>query len=162
MSFTCPTCARTSENPNDEREGYCGACHDWAKAEAEFGGSNVPAGPLPGWDDINGLHYDRDGAPCSMRTWLRLSRDHVVADDTIGPYRISTVYLGLAINDSGDPEIFETMIFVDPEREVPLFPDEDQYRWTTEQAALEGHQSLVTLAGAMLAEPAPQSRKQQS
>lgn len=29
MSFTCPRCLKTSHNPNDEREGYCGACHDW-------------------------------------------------------------------------------------------------------------------------------------
>src|SRR3954447_5353986 len=29
MAFTCPRCGRTSHNPNDEREGYCGACHGW-------------------------------------------------------------------------------------------------------------------------------------
>lgn len=28
-SITCPVCHRTSYNPNDVREGYCGACHDW-------------------------------------------------------------------------------------------------------------------------------------
>lgn len=28
-SFTCPRCGRTSHNPTDIREGYCGACHDW-------------------------------------------------------------------------------------------------------------------------------------
>jgi len=28
-SITCPNCGRTSWNPNDVREGYCGACHDW-------------------------------------------------------------------------------------------------------------------------------------
>lgn len=27
--FTCPRCGRTSRNPNDIHEGYCGACHDW-------------------------------------------------------------------------------------------------------------------------------------
>lgn len=27
VSFTCPVCSRTSHNPNDEQEGYCGACH---------------------------------------------------------------------------------------------------------------------------------------
>lgn len=27
--FTCPRCGRTSANPHDRREGYCGACHDW-------------------------------------------------------------------------------------------------------------------------------------
>ena len=33
-SFTCPRCGRTSHNPDDKREGYCGACHDWT-AEAK-------------------------------------------------------------------------------------------------------------------------------
>lgn len=28
-SFTCPRCERTSWHPDDVREGYCGACHDW-------------------------------------------------------------------------------------------------------------------------------------
>lgn len=28
-SFTCPRCQRTSHNPGDVAEGYCGACHDW-------------------------------------------------------------------------------------------------------------------------------------
>ena len=28
-SFTCPRCGRTSHHPDDVRERYCGACHDW-------------------------------------------------------------------------------------------------------------------------------------
>lgn len=28
-SITCPKCKRTSYNPNDIREKYCGFCHDW-------------------------------------------------------------------------------------------------------------------------------------
>lgn len=28
-TFTCPRCGRTSHNPNDAEQGYCGACHDW-------------------------------------------------------------------------------------------------------------------------------------
>jgi hypothetical protein len=28
-SITCPNCGRTSHNPTDVREGYCGYCHDW-------------------------------------------------------------------------------------------------------------------------------------
>jgi ribosomal protein L37E len=28
-SITCPVCGRTSYNPNDIKEGYCGNCHDW-------------------------------------------------------------------------------------------------------------------------------------
>jgi hypothetical protein len=30
-SFTCPRCGRTSHHPDDVREGYCGACHDWTR-----------------------------------------------------------------------------------------------------------------------------------
>jgi hypothetical protein len=29
VSFTCPKCGRTSRHPEDERAGYCGACHAW-------------------------------------------------------------------------------------------------------------------------------------
>jgi hypothetical protein len=29
MSYVCPRCAQRSYNPNDLREKYCGACHDW-------------------------------------------------------------------------------------------------------------------------------------
>jgi hypothetical protein len=29
--FTCPRCRRTSHHPDDVREGYCGACHDWTR-----------------------------------------------------------------------------------------------------------------------------------
>lgn len=28
-SITCPECHRTSWNPNDVKEGYCGNCHWW-------------------------------------------------------------------------------------------------------------------------------------
>lgn len=27
--ITCPVCGRISHHPDDVREGYCGACHDW-------------------------------------------------------------------------------------------------------------------------------------
>lgn len=29
MSFTCPRCQRASHHPQDERQGYCGACRDF-------------------------------------------------------------------------------------------------------------------------------------
>lgn len=34
-AFACPRCHRTSWNPNDLREGYCGACHDWTARPRE-------------------------------------------------------------------------------------------------------------------------------
>lgn len=27
--FKCPRCGMVSHHPDDVREGYCGACHDW-------------------------------------------------------------------------------------------------------------------------------------
>lgn len=32
--ITCPRCGMTSHNPDDERTGYCGNCHDWTSAGA--------------------------------------------------------------------------------------------------------------------------------
>lgn len=29
MPFTCPRCSRTSQHPQDARQGYCAACRDW-------------------------------------------------------------------------------------------------------------------------------------
>jgi hypothetical protein len=33
--FTCPRCGRTSHHPDDSREGYCGACHDFTGQSTE-------------------------------------------------------------------------------------------------------------------------------
>ena len=32
MPFTCPRCGQASHSPQDARQGYCGACHDWTAA----------------------------------------------------------------------------------------------------------------------------------
>lgn len=32
LEITCPKCGRTSYNPMDIAEGYCGNCHDWTSA----------------------------------------------------------------------------------------------------------------------------------
>lgn len=31
-TFTCPKCGMVSHNPNDLKEGYCGACHAYTAA----------------------------------------------------------------------------------------------------------------------------------
>ena len=30
-NFTCPRCHRTTYNPTDVEQGYCGGCHDWTR-----------------------------------------------------------------------------------------------------------------------------------
>lgn len=35
--FRCPKCNKVSHNPNDKREGYCGACHAYTGARDATG-----------------------------------------------------------------------------------------------------------------------------
>ena len=38
LVFTCPECERTSHHPEDARQGFCGACHDWTGAPERIAG----------------------------------------------------------------------------------------------------------------------------
>lgn len=42
-AFTCPRCGRTSHNPNDKREGWCGACQDQTAGVAQVPAANEDA-----------------------------------------------------------------------------------------------------------------------
>lgn len=108
--------------------------------------------------------YDREGKPISIEEWGRLHEqyDYVRVElDHVGPYVVSTVWLGLDYRFVGDgpPIIFETMVFTntawnadpgDPDPE-PLF-DIECMRWSTEDEARRGHQELVTLVRATYVE----------
>lgn len=43
MAYTCPVCGATSNNPNDEREDYCGRCHDWTGGQRRPSALLTPA-----------------------------------------------------------------------------------------------------------------------
>lgn len=61
-SITCPKCGRTSYNPNDIEQGYCGYCHDWVTARV---------GPKPEWAKDKSLVKVRS-CPlpgCGMMWW---------------------------------------------------------------------------------------------
>jgi hypothetical protein len=55
-AFTCPRCGMTSRNPDDVREGYCGACHDWTR---EVGTLADPDSPISRWVRGEPLWGDR-------------------------------------------------------------------------------------------------------
>jgi hypothetical protein len=94
-------------------------------------------------------YYDIDGNPLTTLDWVVLleSRDMteygVIGNTYIGDVRVSTIWLGLNHNfGDGPPLIFETMIFG--------LPDEDevgeyQWRYSTKEAALAGHDQAVAL-----------------
>lgn len=84
-------------------------------------------------------YYDRAGNPIDTDEWIVAFRDNRVARDEIDGHTISTMYLGLDHNwGDGPPLIFETMIF------GGAF-DEDQWRYSTEAEALEGHAAAVKM-----------------
>lgn len=98
------------------------------------------------------LYYDRHGRPLTLMEWAPLleNKEYLLVArvderrDDGSHVVISTVWLGLdhQIGD-GPPLIFETMIFIDGERDHPF--DQSQWRWSTEPEALEAH-NLIAVA----------------
>jgi hypothetical protein len=94
------------------------------------------------WPDYYIL-MDRLPVAVDLETWSRwfATADRRVAQDRIGPVRISTVFLGLNHNmrATGEPVLFETMIFGGP-------LDDYQWRYATYADAERGHSEAVTQA----------------
>ena len=104
--------------------------------------------------------YDKQGNVISMYEACRLKGDESysrVAEDTIGPYWVSTVWLGLdhGFMRGGPPLIFETMVFPVEDDTPSLDLEYDMNRYATESAALAGHAEFVTLIRATLNEDVP-------
>lgn len=66
-SFTCPRCSRTSWNPDDVREGYCGACHDWTGASPLVTAARVLEYLVPVSDACQAGHHSRCRHPSYAR-----------------------------------------------------------------------------------------------
>ena len=117
--------------------------------------------------------YDKAGLPISIEEWNTLSMDmeyKVIGSTEIGPWWISTVWIGLDHRFMGDgpPLIFETMVFTksardadrsDPEYEKLL--EFDCVRYSTEQEAVAGHEAMCLLVRATTQEePDPEPERQ--
>jgi hypothetical protein len=97
-----------------------------------------------------------------MLEWAKLSEDlayHQIAFTGIGPYLVSTIWLGLNHNwlPGGRPVIFETMTFskawdVQVWNGTPFLfhPSHSQERYSTEAEALRGHYQTVNAIMATL------------
>lgn len=82
--------------------------------------------------------YDRKGQPMELMAWAREveAEGKHVGNDTIDGQQVSTVWAGLNHRfGEGPPLIFETMIFGGPH-------DQYQERYSTEEAALAGHERI--------------------
>lgn len=88
-------------------------------------------------------YYDRKGQPICPFAWRNLHEDfeyRTVARTHVGPYLVSTVWLGFnyVLTDLGPPVIFETMVFPAGSRN-----ELDTVRYGTEAGALIGHAKMV-------------------
>lgn len=87
-------------------------------------------------------YFDRQGRPMGLMEWARAfekNENKIVLQEKIGNVMISTVWLGLDHQfGHGPPLIFETMIFGGDH-------DEEQWRYSTEAEAMDGHRAAVSL-----------------
>lgn len=107
--------------------------------------------------------YDRDGMPISVEEHARLLGQEEyrrVADDQVGSYWISTVWLGYdhGFGRTGAPVIFETMVFAENGK---VGPELEQRRYSTEAEALAGHAETVLLVRATIQEDIPTEERVQ-
>jgi hypothetical protein len=89
-----------------------------------------------------GTHYDREGNELDWERFILLfgdMRSRRIGKDAIGDYTVSTVWMGIDHNFSGDgpPLIFESMVF------GPDKTDHAVRHYATETEAREGHAELV-------------------
>jgi len=82
-----------------------------------------------------------------LMTWAQWFESHPdkrrIAYDELGKAKVSTVFIGLNHNWGDDPPLlFETMIFGGPH-------DQDQWRYSTREEALAGHERAKAIAEGM-------------
>ena len=108
-------------------------------------------------------YYDRQGNPLSLEEWTARLADEGykrVAETQVGPYWISTVWLGLDHSFAGGPPlIFETMVFATSPDVSGPGPDLECRRWSTEAEALAGHEEFATLVRATVQETFDEERQ---
>lgn len=151
MSYTCKKCGRTSHNPNDWRERYCGACHqfEWEEPGRHFtlDENNVPQ-PATLMESV-----EWKGSPAG--------RHHLAFTETDWHF-VSTIFLGSNHNYgfSGPPILFETMAGTRETHDTIGFKGEvvqmhewtEQERYCTYDEAMAGHAAIVAKVKAREAE----------
>jgi len=107
-------------------------------------------------DRMGMRYFDRQGKPLDLMEWARiLDNDplRIVAQEIVGRYFVSTVWVGLNMNLFGStPLIFETMIFLankeDNEEKNPLAFYQERYE--TEEQAFKGHEEAMAICRAQI------------
>lgn len=90
-------------------------------------------------------YYDKDGQPIDLTRFCELMQEfeyRSIDRTTVGPYLVSTIWLGIDQNFAGvgPPLIFETMVFAE---ETPMHEFTDHM--PTLEAARANHRHVVDL-----------------
>lgn len=83
--------------------------------------------------------------PTDMNGYVEMHKDHeshIVKQEQVGPWFVSTVFLGLCHRFIGDgqPIVFETMVFNNPKPEDPCGIEDYCDRYCTWDEAIAGHE----------------------
>jgi hypothetical protein len=129
-------------------------------------------GPIhdPFWDQHRGMYFDRERQPLTFRQWTALwgIRDYQILKQTESDiYWISTIWTGTSLTGNAR-NIFETMVFstelsfhkareafelngikFPPMPEFAYHVEHEQWRYDSQEQALEGHAILVAQVKAM-------------
>ena len=98
---------------------------------------------------IHCMYWDKDGNPEPVeddRAWAGWFEEanRTVAQDEVGPYKVSTVFLGADHSwGHGAPVLYETLIFGHPDGE-----GEHMERFHTKPEAVDGHRHAINVAKA--------------
>lgn len=97
--------------------------------------------------DLKIHYYDKNGESISNGVYFQLSSDpayRIIKKETLGRWKVSTVWLGMDHNfsDDGNPLIFETMVFPNKGDGMEFSEDYCQ-RYSTEEEAIKGHEEAV-------------------
>lgn len=116
------------------------------------------------WDELTNRPWmfvlDENGEAVPERNVLRWGRwmgkhnlERIVARTLVGPYTVSTVFLGIDHGFFGEPRLWETMSFlteVDNEGFHKSVDDLPFRRWAYREEALRGHEEAVEEVRAVL------------
>jgi hypothetical protein len=113
-------------------------------------------------DEGRPIQLDRS-TPDYELIWARFFEQHdrrIVQQDVIGPYWVSTIFLGIDHAwGGGAPVLWETMVFADKKLEGDGFPiDFDQRRYRSREDAIAGHVTTCQLVRLSLEQPATGAR----
>lgn len=98
------------------------------------------------------LDENKNPVPCSAEKMFAEGYEgdidaRIVARDVVGDFPVSTTFMGIDhdFTSKGPPILFETMVFLHPQKELSDWEELAMDRYSTWDEAVEGHKEMVEL-----------------